>query len=57
MDGKYFILDGYYESKIEDDNFTCDTKYKKFRKFYDEKDKDLVEQLKKDCELVLLNNR
>lgn len=57
MDGKYFILDGYYESKIDDDNFTCDTKYKKFRKFYDEKDKDLVEQLKKDCELVLLNNR
>ena len=34
-----------------------DTKYEKFRKFYDEGDKELIETLKKECELVLLNNR
>jgi hypothetical protein len=57
VDGKYFILDSHYESKINSDEFICNSKYKKFRKFYDDKDKNLVEQLKKECELVLLNNR
>ena len=28
-----------------------------FRSFFDEKDKKMYEQLKKECELVLLNNR
>ena len=57
MDGKYFILDSFYESKVDNDNFNVETNYKKFRKYYDEKDKAMIEQLKKDCELVLLNNR
>ena len=33
------------------------TSYMKFRKFYDTHDEELVEKLKKECELVLLNNR
>ena len=52
MDGKYFILDSYYDS-----NQSSITGYDKFRKFYDESDKILVDNLKKECELVLLNNR
>ena len=31
--------------------------YEKFRNFFDENDKILHDQLKKECELVLLNNR
>ena len=60
MDGKYFILDSFYETKLEDEDeseFMSHNNYKKFRKFYDEKDKLMVEKLKKECELVLLNNR
>jgi len=52
MDGKYFILDSYYDTNNESVN-----NYEKFRKFYDESDKMLVDTLKKECELVLLNNR
>jgi hypothetical protein len=52
MDGKYFILDSYYDNNNESVN-----NYDKFRKFYDESDKMLVDTLKKECELVLLNNR
>jgi len=58
MDGKYFVLDSHYKKMIENSsdpiilNF-----YKKFRKLFDERDKMLIEDQKKECELVLLNNR
>ena len=29
----------------------------KFRKFYDEDDSEMVERLKKECEMVILNSR
>ena len=57
VDGKYFILDTHYQKNInllEDFN---KTNYERFRDFYDEGDKKLIEQLKSECELVLLNNR
>ena len=57
IDGKYFILDTHYDSVVESLNNTSITSYEKFRTFYDENDKILHDQLKKDCELVLLNNR
>ena len=57
IDGKYFILDTHYDSVVETLNKTSKTSYTKFRTFFDEKDKELHDQLKKDCELVLLNNR
>ena len=52
MDGKYFILDTYYENNMQSVN-----NYNKFRSFFDVHDKVLVDTLKKECELVLLNNR
>jgi len=57
VDAKYFILDNHYEVVRNDLPFQCKTKYIKFQEFFDEGDKELVEQLKKQCELVLLNNR
>jgi hypothetical protein len=56
IDGKYFILDSYYEDNVN----KLDKKYKNydnFRKCYDNNDKKLLEQLKNDSELILLNNR
>ena len=57
IDGKYFILDTHYDNVVENLNKTYKTSYEKFRTFYDENDKILHDQLKKDCELLLLNNR
>jgi hypothetical protein len=52
MDGKYFILDTYYENNVKSYN-----NYDKFRSFFDIQDKVTINNLKKECELVLLNNR
>lgn len=54
INGKYFILDNHYET-------ICDKlkiiNYEDFRAKYDIKDKDILNKLKIDSELVLLNNR
>ena len=65
MDGKYFILDTHYSKVIEHNNpdGTNSTKfnimdfYEKFRDLFDERDNKLMEDQRKECELVLLNNR
>ena len=68
VDGKYLILDAYYENRYENDDNTDNedidsqekitkTNYTKFREFFENGDKDLIESLKKECEIVLLNNR
>lgn len=57
IDGKYFILDSHYEDSNENMTLSSKTTYEQFRNFFDDKDKDLHDQLKKDCELLLLNNR
>ena len=57
MDGKYFILDSHYENSCNNFNNISQSRYETFRSFFDEKDKKMYEQLKKECELVLLNNR
>ena len=56
-DGKYFILDTHYEKVGETLNpFQADN-YQKFKSDFDDCDKELLERLKKECELILLNNR
>ena len=59
MDSKYSVIDTHYD-KLENNNAInplVRTKYLKFRKFFDEGDREMVASLKKECELVLLNNR
>ena len=57
LDGKYFILDTHYEKVGETLNpFQADN-YQKFKSEFDDCDKELLERLKKECELILLNNR
>ena len=65
MDGKYFILDTHYSKVIEHNTPDGDNSktlnildfYEKFRQLFDERDNKLLEDQRKECELVLLNNR
>ena len=59
VDCKYFILDNHYQHLEDNDSICKDTKitYEKFKSYFDEGDKKIVEEIKKDCELLLLNNR
>jgi hypothetical protein len=54
---KYIILDKHFQDKSETEieEFVKEN-YVKFRDVYS-KDKDLIEKIQNDCELVLLNNR
>ena len=59
VDSKYTMIDDHYDAEEASQkvNPKIQTSYKKFRKFYEEGDAEMVEKLKKECELVLLNNR
>ena len=59
VDSKYTIIDEHYEEQNCNDHLEPQVKttFTKFRKFYDEEDAEMIERLKKECELVLLNNR
>ena len=59
VDSKYTIIDDHYEELDNDNKIpgNIKTTFTKFRKFYDEGDAEMVDKLKKECELVLLNNR
>jgi hypothetical protein len=56
IDGKYFIMDTHYESvcNTDDQHFNL---YKRFQELFDERNQILLEAQKKECELLLLNNR
>ena len=54
IDGKYFIMDTHYETIC---NKIRNTNYEKFRTKYDDKDKEVLDLIKQESELVLLNNR
>tara|TARA_B100001057_G_C22787186_1_gene926075 strand:- start:588 stop:1568 length:981 start_codon:yes stop_codon:yes gene_type:complete len=57
VDGKYYILDNHFEhnsTNLEDES---KGNYVKFREFLNKEDKELYTKMKKQCELVLLNNR
>ena len=57
VDGKYYILDTHFE----DVNNTLQGDYKsnfvKFKEYFSMEDKEFCNKLKRDCEMVLLNNR
>ena len=56
IDGKYFIMDTHYETicNTSDKNLNL---YKRFQELFDERNKILLDAQKKECELLLLNNR
>jgi hypothetical protein len=56
IDGKYFIMDTHYETvcNTSEKNFNL---YKRFQRLFDKRDEMIVEEQKKECELLLLNNR
>ena len=59
MDSNYNRIDDHYEKVIAGKlgENTSYTNYVKFRKVYDEGDKEFIDKLRKECELALLNNR
>ena len=56
IDGKYFIMDTHYETvcNTTDKNLNL---YKRFQELFDERNQILLDAQKKECELLLLNNR
>ena len=57
MDSNYFILDNHYDVKMNELNNHCQGNYIKFRQFMKEGDKEFIEKLRSECEIVLLNNK
>lgn len=57
VDGKYYILDTHYEEVNDSLETDSRTDFIKFKEYFNSEDKEFVNKLKKDCELVLLNNR
>ena len=64
VDSKYFILDTHFETTQESDDTQLSElndyqhdNYKKFRDLIDTSDKSIIENIKKECEFILLNNR
>lgn len=61
--GKYLILDNHYQTILdkinEVDNLELENTqiFEQFKSYFNLGDKALVEKLKKDCELILFNNR
>ena len=57
VDSKYTIIDDHYDDSEESLSPPIKTSFTRFRKIYDEGDEEMVANLRKQCELVLLNNR
>ena len=57
MNDKYTIIDNHYEDSKEEPKPThVDSQFNKFKEMYNEGDKDLHNEIRIDCELLLLNN-
>jgi len=57
VDSKYTIIDDHYDDSEENLHSSVKSTFTSFRKIYDEGDEEMVATLRKQCELVLLNNR
>ena len=56
VNGKYLILDDHYQNAIDNIDYKNKT-FENFKTHYNIGDKSLVDKLKKECELILFNNR
>ena len=54
---KYYILDEHYDKVEGELPITIKSRFSSFKENVDEKDKEILKNLKKECNLVLLNNR
>lgn len=57
VEGKYYILDTHFDqvnSSLDSEN---KTNFIKFKQYINSEDKEFCNKLKRDCEMVLLNNR
>ena len=59
VDSKYTIIDDHFEEMTNQPNVgpAIKTTFTKFKKIYEDGDEEMVANLRKQCELVLLNNR
>ena len=57
VDGKYYILDTHYDQVNNSLENESKSNFVKFKEYLNSEDKEFVNKLKRDCELVLLNNR
>ena len=59
VDSKYTIIDDHFEEITNQPNVgpAIKTTFTKFKKIYEDGDEEMVANLRKQCELVLLNNR
>ena len=57
MDSKYYTLDCHFDEKKKELNGQIKGNYLKFKEYMSKEDKEMVDKLREECELVLLNNR
>ena len=59
IDSKYLMLDDHFNLIVNGDKLSKYTKdiFKKFRDKYDDGDKELINNIKGDCEMVMLDSR
>jgi len=63
IDAKYFMLDNHFVrvSQLENSplklDFLHEVKYKRFQYLFDRKNVDIHDLIRKDCKMILLNNR
>ena len=59
IDSKYLMLDEHFNLIVNGDKLSKYKKdiYKKFRSKYDDGDSTLINNIKEDCEIVIMNNR
>ena len=50
-------MESYYDDNLEDLKNSDISNFIKFKKIFDNSDKDLIENIKNDCEMVILSNR
>ena len=55
MDEKYTIIDTHYEESKEEPKH-AESQFDKFKELYNNGDKDLHNEIRVDCDLLLLNN-
>ena len=59
IDSKYLILDDHFDLIVNGEKLSKHNKknYVKFRTTYDNKNEGLINDIKHECELMILNNR